>query len=153
MLIASSMAVVYFGVGFGLSPLRRLGEAIARRSADDTSSLSREGIPEEAAPPVEAMNSLVLRLRSDVDAQRRFLEDAAHQLRTPLTGLQTQLELALLEDQQGRPRERIARALEAAKRIDRANRQLLALGRSANRNVAGATAEATDLAMLIADAA
>ena len=153
LLIATSIAVVYFGVGTGLAPLRKLGNAIATRRDDDASRLPETGIPREAAPLIRAMNRLIDRLRSSVETQRRFLEDTAHQLKTPLTGLQTQLELALMEDLPAPVRERVLRALTAAKRLDRANRQLLALGRAENREVAGADMTPTDLAPLIDDAA
>jgi two-component system sensor histidine kinase TctE len=76
------------------------------------------------------LNRLFVTVRASSDAQQRFLESAAHQLRTPLTGLQIQLEL-LTEDAAATPvRERLAMLLEATQRLTHTTQQLLALARS-----------------------
>jgi two-component system, OmpR family, sensor kinase len=75
--------------------LRRLGgfaEALAQRSVDAKDPISLENVPPEIAPLNAALNELIGRHQSAVDRQRRFVSDAAHELRTPLAALQIQVD-------------------------------------------------------------
>jgi two-component system, OmpR family, sensor kinase len=75
--------------------LRRLGdfaEALAQRSVDAKDPISLENVPSEIAPLNAALNKLIGRHQSAVDRQRRFVSDAAHELRTPLAALQIQVD-------------------------------------------------------------
>lgn len=128
-LIIATVGIIYFGVLVALRPLDRLGEAIGRRSPHDMRPLSAEGIPQEARPLVTAINGLIGDLRAAAIAQQAFLANAAHQLRTPLAGLQTQLELAT-QDMPADFRPRIARITDATQRLGRLAHQLLSLARS-----------------------
>ena len=124
------LALIWIGVGLALGPLRSVEAQISRRSARDLTPLPGESIPTEIAGLVAALNRLFVTVRATSDAQRRFLGSAAHQLRTPLTGLQVQLEL-LTEDPAAAPvRERLAALLEATQRLTHTTQQLLALARS-----------------------
>ncbi len=124
------LALIWIGVGLALGPLRTVEAQISSRSARDLTPLPRESVPTEIAGLVAALNRLFVTVRATSDAQQRFLESAAHQLRTPLTGLQIQLEL-LTEDPSAAPvRERLQMLLEAAQRLTHTTQQLLALARS-----------------------
>ncbi len=75
-------------------PVRRLGEAIQARAADDLSPLDASDTPRELRPLVDATTSAMGRLQRLVDHQKRFVRDTAHQLRTPLAVLKTQVQSA-----------------------------------------------------------
>jgi len=124
------LALIWVGVRLALGPLRTVEAQISSRSARDLTPLPRESVPLEIEGLVTALNRLFVTVRATGDAQTRFLESAAHQLRTPLTGLQVQLEL-LTEDPTAAPvRERLAPLLEATQRLTHTTQQLLALARS-----------------------
>ncbi len=124
------LALIWIGVSLALGPLRSVEAQISSRSARDLTPLPRESVPTEIASLVAALNRLFVTVRATSDAQKRFLESAAHQLRTPLTGLQVQLEL-LTEDPAATPvRERVALLLEATQRLTHTTQQLLSLARS-----------------------
>ena len=124
------LALIWIGVRLALGPLRTVEAQISSRSARDLTPLPRESVPTEIESLVAALNRLFVTVRATSDAQQRFLESAAHQLRTPLTGLQIQLEL-LTEDEAAAPvRERLAMLLEATQRLTHTTQQLLALARS-----------------------
>lgn len=89
MMVLLGASAVWLGVRWGLDPLRALQRAILERSPSDLSPVSEEMAPEEAMPLVQAINNLLTRLRDDLEAQQRFIANAAHQLRTPLAGLKT----------------------------------------------------------------
>lgn len=94
-LLFFATVLVWTGVGRGLSPLKRLRRAVEERSPDDLSPIQIDTAPAEVLSLVVAVNQLLERLRLQVEVQRRFIADAAHQLRTPLAGLKTQTDLAL----------------------------------------------------------
>jgi two-component system, OmpR family, sensor histidine kinase TctE len=89
---ALAMGVVTFvlqgwGVQRGLRPLRRLGAEIAVRELHDWRPLSLRQVPAEVVPMVERINTLMVDVQQSVALQRRFVADAAHQLRTPVAGI------------------------------------------------------------------
>ncbi|MBC7782145.1 MAG: sensor histidine kinase [Proteobacteria bacterium] len=92
-----AMILVWFGIVRSLAPLERLRIEIAERSARDLRPLDDSYAPTEVRPLVHTLNELLRDLRAALDSQQRFIANAAHQLRTPLAGLQTQVELALRE--------------------------------------------------------
>ena len=75
-------------------PVRALGQAIEERAADDLSPIQAQDVPRELAPLVDAMTAVMGRLQRLLDHQKRFVRDAAHQLRTPLAVLKTQVQSA-----------------------------------------------------------
>jgi two-component system sensor histidine kinase TctE len=124
------LAFIWIGVRLALGPLQSVEAQIESRSARDLTPLPSEAVPTEIASLVAALNRLFVTVRAASDAQQRFLESAAHQLRTPLTGLQIQLEL-LTQDETASPvRERLLMLLEATQRLSHTTQQLLALARS-----------------------
>ena len=131
MLIAlATLVIVWFGVKRGLSPLARLSEEIKARSAGDLRPVDAAGTPEEARPLVSALNELLGQLAQASRNQQRFLANAAHQLRTPLAGLQAHTELALAKPLPEPARGELEHVREATIRTARLANQLLALARA-----------------------
>lgn len=85
--------IVWFGVGSGLAPLKRIAGAVSRRSPTSLEPLPTTGLPAETRPLVTALNDLLGRLSQALAAQREFTADAAHELRTPLTAVKLQIQL------------------------------------------------------------
>ena len=96
-IIPLAVILVWLGLSRGLRPLSRLRERMARRRPGDLSPISIRGTPEELQPMLHSFNQLLGRLEENLQAQQRFIADAAHQMKTPVTGLHMQAELAMTE--------------------------------------------------------
>ncbi len=145
---AATLLLVWFGVGRGLVPLTRLSEEIRTRSHGDLHPLDETAAPSEARALVGAINRLLADLEVTSTGQRRFLADAAHQLRTPLAGIQTQAELALQQADPEQMRRTLQRLHQATLRTARLANQLLVLARAepgGHRYDAAATCELRQL--------
>jgi len=92
-----AVLLVWLALIRGIKPLSRLESRIRRRKPDDLSPLDDTAVPSEVAPLVSSLNDLLTRLKDSISNQKRFLADAAHQLKTPLAGLRMQADLALRE--------------------------------------------------------
>ncbi|WP_321955562.1 sensor histidine kinase [Paraburkholderia bannensis] len=128
-----AILLVWFGLSRGLAPLHALQSNIRMRRPDDLSPLEARRAPPEIEPLVTSFNDLLTRLEQNMELQKRFIADAAHQMKTPLAGLRTQAELALRQDaspEVHRSLEQIAMSSEHAARLVT---QLLALARAENR--------------------
>ena len=112
-----------------------------------------DDVPAEVRPLLESINELVGRLDSALDLQNRFISDAAHQLKTPVTVLKTQLELAMREDDPLRMRQALAAAHEGLARIARVVSQLLSLARNEPEASRAVVLSALDLNALAFDVA
>lgn len=152
LLVAATLVLVWIGVRIGLAPLLRLREEIEARSPRDLAPLPESLAPAEARPLVAAINRLLGMLRGASDAQQKFLANAAHQMRTPLAGLQTQLEVAA-EELPPEHRERMVQLSQATRRLGHLANQLLALARSAPEAAISHERHPLDLASLVEDAA
>ncbi len=130
LLIVMATAVVWFGVSRGLAPLQRLRRAVSDRSHLDLSPIDTHAVPGEVRPLVDEVNELMARLKRTFDFQNRFVADAAHQLKTPVSGLKAQIELALRETDAERVRHSLAQLYLSADRLSRLVRQLLSLARN-----------------------
>src|SRR6202022_401694 len=117
-------------VARGLGPLQRVRSQLLQRSPQDLRPLDDRAVPEELTPLAPAFTRLLHRLRDASDMQRRFLADAAHQLRTPLAGLQMHLELLLRRDLPAEVRDEVEAIQGATARSSRLARQLLALAKA-----------------------
>jgi two-component system, OmpR family, sensor histidine kinase TctE len=89
-----AILLVWLALVRGIKPLSQLEERIRARKPDDLSPLEDKTVPLEVAPLVSSVNDLLTRLKDSIAAQKRFLADAAHQLKTPLAGLRMQADLA-----------------------------------------------------------
>jgi two-component system, OmpR family, sensor histidine kinase TctE len=92
LLMIAAAVVLRIGVRLALQPLLQLTRQIETRQSGDLSPIDERHIPQEVRPLVSALNHLLARLDEQADHQRRFVADAAHQLRTPLAALQAQVE-------------------------------------------------------------
>jgi len=151
-LIAPVMALLLWWLAARLlAPLRRLTDGVKARDEQSLQALPAEGLPDEVAPLVGALNGLLQRLGASIGAQRAFVADAAHELRSPLTALKLQMQLLQRAPDEA-ARQEATRALTAG--IDRAARlveQLLTLARA--EPGARATAQApVDLSELVREA-
>ncbi len=132
-LVLAAALLAWFAVRFVLRPLMRLKDEVEARAPTDLSDFDPALVHKEVRPLVLAMNGYMARLQTLIGGQRRFIADASHQLRTPLTVLKTQVELALREFERRRDRrmreivEGIARTTDSA--VHLANR-LLTLARA-----------------------
>jgi two-component system, OmpR family, sensor histidine kinase TctE len=126
----ATLVIVWFGVKRGLEPLARLSEEIKARSAGDLRPIDAAGAPEETRPLVGALNGLLEEVSAASRKQQRFLADAAHQLRTPLAGLQAHTELALAQPMPPACRAQLEQVHRATIRTARLANQLLALARA-----------------------
>jgi two-component system sensor histidine kinase TctE len=104
-----AIALTWFGVARGLVPLEHLRSELRSRAPRDLRPLAAAATPVEIAPLVNAFNGLLNDLRESSMMQQRFLANAAHQLRTPLAGLQMHLELLLRRELPGDVRIEIER--------------------------------------------
>jgi len=130
LLVVMATAVVWLGVSRGLAPLQRLRRAVSDRSHLDLSPIDPHDVPGEVRPLVDEVNQLMARLGQTFDFQNRFVADAAHQLKTPVSGLKAQIELALREGDLERVRHSLAQLYISADRLSRLVRQLLSLARN-----------------------
>ena len=87
--------LMWLGLKRGAAPLEQLRAQVTMRSADDVRPLHAPAAPEEVAPLINAFNDLLARVEHEGAAQKRFIANAAHQLRTPLAGIKMQTDLAL----------------------------------------------------------
>ena len=152
-LLLATLVAVYFGVQRGLAPLEDVEHEIARRSPRELAPIDLPSTPKEVRPLVARLNELLTLLREAAAAQRRFLADAAHQLRTPLAGLQTQVELAANEGRFDDSPERHARIEEATDRIAHLVQQLLAYAQAEPASGLDRRFEPLDLRVLVEQSA
>jgi two-component system sensor histidine kinase TctE len=147
----AAVALAWTGVKHGVAPLARIRAELLGRGPNDLRPLTETGAPAEIAPAVKAFNKLLGRMREASGVQQRFLANAAHQLRTPLAGLQMHLELLLRRELAPDVRSEIERMHVATMRASHLATQLLALAR-AEASASGRDAQYFDLRQ-IGDAA
>lgn len=122
-----------------LAPLREIAGQVRARSPEDTTPLETGKIPSEVLPMAEALNGFIARINAMLTRERSFISDAAHELRTPLAGLQVQAQVASQEGISPEEREEaLAFLRQGTSRCSRLLDQLLALSRLAALNEAGA---------------
>ena len=129
-----ALALIWFALSRGLKPLVELQQHIRARRTDDLSPIDSSHVPEEIAPLVGSLNYMLERVSQSIRMQKRFIADAAHQMKTPLAGMRTQSELALRQtsaEEIHRSLEQLAKSSESATRLVN---QLLALARAENQS-------------------
>jgi two-component system sensor histidine kinase TctE len=129
-IIPLAVVLVYLGLMRGIAPLRLLQERIHRRRPSDLSPIPAKRVPEEVRPLVIAFNQMMGRLEENLQAQQRFIAQAAHQMRTPLTGLKMQTEIALSESDPAQMRRALELIAESTDRASHLINQLLMLARA-----------------------
>ena len=147
-----AVLLVWLALVRGIKPLNELEQRIRARKPDDLSPLDDRVVPQEVAPLVSSVNGLLTRLHDSIATQKRFLADAAHQLKTPLAGLRMQADLAQRE---GSSADELKQSLKqighASVRATHTVNQLLALARAESSGQA-VVKQVCDLARLTTEA-
>ncbi|HEY5138288.1 MAG TPA: ATP-binding protein, partial [Methylococcales bacterium] len=146
--IIAAIFMIRRSVRHGLASIQPLREELVRRTHTDLSQLPLKEIPEEIYPIFKEVNELLARLSKSLDANRRFIADASHQLRTPIAALQAEAEMALRSSD---PSESLKRIVAGTRRITHLAHQLLTLSRLEPQQIQAP--EVVDLAQLTRDAA
>jgi two-component system, OmpR family, sensor histidine kinase TctE len=129
-LVALMTMIVWAGIRAGLAPLARLRALVEGKAPNDLTAIELQAAPREVRALAQAINELLQAVQHNVVAQRRFLSDAAHQLRTPLAGLKSQTELALQQAEDPALQARLQRVHQSAERSAHLVNQLLTLARA-----------------------
>jgi two-component system sensor histidine kinase TctE len=154
-MVVEALVLVVMGwvaIARSLRAVESLSKDIENRSPDHLGPIDRPHIPREVAPLVTALNGLFGRVTAASAAEKAFLADAAHQLRTPLTALRTETELALLESQAPQVEGLLRRLHEGTARAARLAHQLLAQAR-ADHDLHNTAVERFDMKQIATDAA
>ncbi|WP_323049322.1 sensor histidine kinase [Caballeronia mineralivorans] len=125
-----TLVLVWVGIQIGLRPVRRLRDEIAARSPLDLRPIVETSVPREIAPVVVKLNRLFTMLRSSVQSQQQFIANTAHQLRTPITGMQAQLDILIGEPAAQPISGRLRTLQESVRQLAHSSNQLLSLGRA-----------------------
>ncbi|HEX9721025.1 MAG TPA: ATP-binding protein [Ramlibacter sp.] len=153
MLLAAAAFAVGWAVKRALKPLLELKDAVERRSPRDLSAIDEQASPEEVRPLVISLNRLFGLVNAQAESQRRFVADAAHQLRTPLAGLQAQVEAWAQAANAANPAdgtvrlrtEQVNKLRGATRRTSQLANQLLALSRADPRTMQAQPMQRVDL--------
>lgn len=148
--IAMSVVLLVSGIVMTLRPLTRLRQELEARPADDLRPIDDTDLPSEVRPLVDAVNRHMARYAEMARTQRQFLDDASHQLRTPLSVLRTQVDFALRESDPAEVRRALQAMHEGLDRAVRMANQMLALARAREASLAegGLAVEPVDLVEL-----
>jgi two-component system, OmpR family, sensor histidine kinase TctE len=119
----------WLGIRAGLRPLENLKQQLSNRSQNDLRPIATEDMVLEIHPVINELNQLLIKLDESLMAQRNFVSDAAHQLRTPIAALLTQLEF-MLREPEGPKHLQVKAVLAGAERMAHLVHQLLALARA-----------------------
>ncbi len=155
LLVLAAGFAVNWAVTRALKPLNQLTDAVERRSPRDLDAIDPQTTPAEVQPLVAALNRLFALVNAQAESQRRFVADAAHQLRTPLAGLQAQVEAwaqaARVSKAKGGegaitlPADKIIKLRSATRRTSQLANQLLALSRADALRVTAQPVQQVDL--------
>lgn len=129
-LLFGAITMFSFGIKRGLAPLDALNSAILTRSHRDLSSIQLAKVPNEVNGLVKSINSLMNQLKNVLEIQNRFVADAAHQLKTPLAGIQAQLELAESEVDEKKRQSNMVKVNHSMSKLSHMISQLLKLAQN-----------------------
>jgi two-component system, OmpR family, sensor histidine kinase TctE len=146
-----TLVLVWVGIQLGLRPVKRLRDEIADRSPLDLRPIVESSVPREIAPLVVTLNRLFGMLRTAVQSQQQFIANTAHQLRTPITGMQAQLDL-LVAEPAGQPiRGRLLTLQEGIRQLAHSANQLLTLARADPAANIAAKPQSVDLNAIVGE--
>ncbi len=129
LLLPALALICWLLVSRGLQPLAQLAQSLRVRSPESLEPLPEPDVPDEVAPLVGSLNDLLARLKVARDAQRAFVADAAHELRSPLTALQLQLQLVERAESDVARSQALADLKNGLRRTTHAVQQMLTLAR------------------------
>ena len=141
---------VWFGLGRGLAPLRRIAVEVEKRSSHNLEPVVTTDIPQEVLPLTNALNHLFMRVRDAFQRERRFTADAAHELRTPLASIKTQAQVAIQAADSAQRRHALEQIVVGVDRTTHLVEQLLTLARF-DPDEAIASSEDIDLRTLVGE--
>jgi two-component system sensor histidine kinase TctE len=153
-----TFAMIGWGIRRGLQPLRDVATEVALRDSQDWRPLPLQQVPREAVPLIERINSLLADVEQSIQLQRRFVADAAHQLRTPVAGIRVLAqnlaeELATHPEDESAWRPLLAQLERSTDRMSRLIGQLLSLARSETALSIDAEHETLDIVPLLRESA
>jgi len=148
LLIGAAALVVWAGLRRGLRPMLRLRDSIAQRAPSDLTPIDARQVQNEVRPLIDAFNLHAERLDTLIAARRRFLDDASHQLRTPLAALKTQVDYSLGEPSESDRRQLLQDIRATTEQTIRLVNQLLVLARAEPQGVPGTELAPVDIAAL-----
>jgi two-component system sensor histidine kinase TctE len=125
-----TLVLVWVGIQLGLRPVKKLRDEIADRSPLDLRPIVESSVPREIVPVVITLNRLFGMLRTSVQSQQQFIANTAHQLRTPITGMQAQLDLLAAEPAAQPIKNRLLTLQEGIRQLAHSANQLLTLARA-----------------------
>jgi two-component system sensor histidine kinase TctE len=126
-----AVLLIWLALARGIQPLNKLEQLIRQRNPNDMSPLDESVVPIEVSPLVLSINDLLQRLQDSIATQKRFLADAAHQLKTPLAGLRMQADLALRKEASADDlKQSLLQIARSSVRATHTVNQLLALARA-----------------------
>ncbi len=145
LLLIASGALVYVAVTRGVRPLMVVNDVLSKRSYRDLEPIQMDNVPDEIKKLVDSINSLMAKLNEAINAQNRFIADAAHQLRTPLAGIVAQIELAGQAQDMGEMQTRLAKISMSSERLIHLVNQLLILAKNQSEAIYHMQFEEVDL--------
>ena len=151
-ILPMAVLLVWLALVQAIKPLNQLEERIRARKPDDLSPIDAQAVPLEVVPLVSSVNDLLMRLKDSIATQKRFLADAAHQLKTPLAGLRMQADLAQREGSNAEELKQSLRQIgRSSIRATHTVNQLLALARaeSSGSAMARSACDLADLTMSV----
>jgi two-component system sensor histidine kinase TctE len=129
-LVGIASLLAWLGISRGLKPLTDLAAQIEARDQNNLTPVPQAGLPREARVLAERINALLVRVDSAIRAQKRFVADAAHQLRTPLAAVMLHAEWAQRAPDGATEREALRALHRSVERAGRVSQQLLSLART-----------------------
>jgi two-component system sensor histidine kinase QseC len=121
--------LIWLGIGRGLAPLKKVTTEVARREPGFLEPINIGPVPKEIRPLATALNDLLQRLGQALEMERRFTDDAAHELRTPLAALKTQAQVALRATDQQERNNALQQIIKGVDRASHLLQQMLTLAR------------------------
>jgi two-component system sensor histidine kinase TctE len=148
-----TLVLVWVGIQLGLRPVKRLRDEIAERSPLDLRPIVETSVPREIAPVVVTLNRLFTMLRAAVQSQQQFIANTAHQLRTPITGMQAQLDVLVAEPAAQPIKGRLLTLQEGVRQLAHSANQLLTLARADPAANMAAKNQPVDLSAIVGEVA
>lgn len=148
-----TLVLVWVGIQQGLRPVKKLRNEIADRSPHDLRPIVESSVPREIAPVVVTLNRLFAMLRTSVQSQQQFIANTAHQLRTPITGMQAQLDVLIAEPAAQPIMNRLLTLQESTRQLSHSANQLLSLARADPAANLTAKNQAVDLKAIVGEVA
>jgi two-component system sensor histidine kinase TctE len=148
-----TLVLVWVGIQLGLRPVKKLRDEIADRSPLDLRPIVETSVPREIAPVVVTLNRLFAMLRAAAQSQQQFIANTAHQLRTPITGMQAQLDVLVAEPAAQPIRSRLLTLQEGVRQLAHSANQLLTLARADPAANMAAKNQSVDLNAIVSEVA